>query len=309
MAIKPLTVDRSSPDVKALALCLLSVAIIFFDQRTDSLALARSALLTLTSPLVEVSTWPRVMLDGVGRTLKLSRDNRFLRERMFALQIENQKTVYLEAENVRLRALLGSARRVPGKVLPAEVMGIAPDTLHKTLVLDEGSSEGVAPGQAVLDAHGLMGQVIEVGLFSSRVLLITDVTHATPVQVVRNGFRAILQGTGDDSRLLLQHASNTADVREGDTLVTSGLGGRFPVGYPVAVVVSVLQDPATPFSIIHARPEAELGRSHYLGIVTDQQEAPDVNQQQPVADDEDDDAPAAASAPALAAPQEAEDAE
>jgi rod shape-determining protein MreC len=142
------------------------------------------------------------------------------------------------------------------------------------LSLDKGVGDEVRVGQAVLDSRGLVGQVVEAGLASSRVLMITDLSHSTPVQVLRNDYRAILRGTGEPARLLLQHVPDTADIREGDLLITSGLGGRFPSGYPVAVVRSVVHDPAEPFALIVAEPTAQLARSRHLVVVTESGRAP-----------------------------------
>jgi len=135
-----------------------------------------------------------------------------------------------------------------------------------------------------------VGQIVASGPLSSRVLMVTDLSHATPVQVLRNDLRAILRGTGAPERLSLQHVPNTADVRVGDLLVTSGLGGRFPPGYPVAVVEEVLQDPAAPFASIRARPTAQLARSRHLVLVGEQAAADAVAGSRDVA-------PAAATAP------------
>jgi rod shape-determining protein MreC len=154
-------------------------------------------------------------------------------------------------------------------VLVAELIGVSPNPLSHTVVINRGANEGVFEGQPLLDAFGLMGQVIEVSEHSSRVLLISDATHALPVQVNRNGVRAIAEGTGDLNRLRLRHVSNTTDIREGDLLVSSGLGKRFPVGYPVAEVESVVRDPGQAFATVIARPMARLDRSRHVLLVFD----------------------------------------
>jgi rod shape-determining protein MreC len=125
----------------------------------------------------------------------------------------------------------------------------------------------VVLGQPVLDARGLMGQVVELMPYTSRVLLLTDTTHSIPVQVNRNGLRAIASGTGNPERLELRHVADTADIKEGDLLVSSGLGQRFPAGYPVATVKEVIHDSGQPFAIVRAVPTAALNRSRYLLLV------------------------------------------
>jgi len=134
-----------------------------------------------------------------------------------------------------------------------------------------GRKDNLYVGQAVLDAEGLMGQVIEVGLATSRVLLISDVSHGIPVHVNRNGVRAIAVGSGSLDQLTLIHVPDTADIMVGDLLVSSGLGGRFPKGYPVGVVSMVKHDPGQPFAIVEARPMANLDRSRYVLLVFSEQ--------------------------------------
>jgi len=178
-----------------------------------------------------------------------------------------QQMASLAAENVRLRQLLNSAEMVKDRVLVAELIGISPDPLTHRVIVNKGLQHGVYLGQPLLDAAGLMGQVVEVSDYTSQVLLITDATHALPVQVNRNGVRAVAEGIGDLYQLKLRHLANTVDVREGDLLVSSGLGQRFPVGYPVAKVVSVVHDPGQPFARVVARPEAQLNRSRHVLLV------------------------------------------
>lgn len=153
------------------------------------------------------------------------------------------------------------------KVLIAELIGLSPDPLTHTVIIDRGRRDGVYRGQAVLDAFGLMGQVVEVHAHSSRVLLITDSSHALPVQVNRNGVRAIAEGTGNLNQLRLRHVSNTTDIRAGDVLVSSGLGGRYPVGYPVALVEEVIRDPGQSFATVLVTPKARLDRSRHVLLV------------------------------------------
>src|SRR5690606_17744536 len=182
------------------------------------------------------------------------------------LQAKVEKMAALSAENARLRQLLNSSAHLDDSVLIAELMGVAADPLRHIVVINKGGDAGVYVGQGVIDAHGLVGQVVEVSAYFSRVMLITDTTHAVPVQVNRNGVRAIADGTGLIAELQLSNVATTADVRVGDLLVTSGLGGHFPVGYPVAVVTSVDADSGS-FMKVRARPAAQLDRSRHLLLI------------------------------------------
>lgn len=178
-----------------------------------------------------------------------------------------QKLVSLTAENVRLRELLSSSTVVQDSVLVAELVSVSPDPLKHQIVIDKGASDAVYIGQPVIDAYGLIGQVIEVNALSARVIQISDSRHAIPVQVNRNGVRAVAEGSGRIDTLIIPNLVDTTDVRVGDLLVSSGLGQRFPVGYPVGVVKSVEQDPGQPFLTVVVRPSAQLDRSRYVLLV------------------------------------------
>ena len=250
-----------------MALGVLSLVLMTVDHRTDWLIGARALVSTLATPIFAVANVPYAGFELLSGWLFLHAENARLREEILGHAAENQRLEALEEEIDRLRALLGSTGRLRGSSRFAEVIGTSPDPTREQLVVDKGGSAGVRTGDAVLDADGLVGQVVAVNPVSARVLLVTDLSHATPVQVLRNDLRAILRGTGEPERLRLQHVPNTADVRVGDLLVTSGLGGRFPAGYPVAVVEEVVEDPTAPFASIRARPTAQLARSRHPVLV------------------------------------------
>ena len=173
----------------------------------------------------------------------------------------------LTAENNRLRDLLGSAAKLQDNVLVAELIGVDPDPERHEVIIDKGTSSGVFVGQPLLDAQGLMGQVIEISPYTSRVLLVSDQTHSVPVQVNRSNLRLIARGSGVTRQLELLHVQDTADIRVGDLLVSSGLGDRFPVGYPVGLVNKVEHDPGQPFALVTAIPSARLDRSRHVLLV------------------------------------------
>lgn len=178
-----------------------------------------------------------------------------------------QKMKALTVENIRLRDLLGSAVRLEDKVYIAELIGVNPDPDKSEILIDKGRSDGVFVYQSVLDAQGLIGQVIEVGSITSRILLISDQRHLVPVQVARNNLRLIVQGTGRTDEVDVLHVQDTADISLGDLLLSSGLAGRFPSGYPVARVISIDHDPGKPFATVRAKPTAFLDRSRHLVLV------------------------------------------
>jgi rod shape-determining protein MreC len=194
-------------------------------------------------------------------------ENKRLRAEALVLEAQVQQNAALMAENVRLRALLNSSALLQDDVLVAELIGVSPDPARHLVVLNKGTSDGVFVGQPLIDANGLMGQVVEAAPNSARVLLITDATHAIPVQVNRNGVRAIANGVGRLDHLELRHVASTEDIEVGDLLVTSGLGARFPEGYPVATVTEVVADPGQPFARVSAAPSAALTRSRHVLLV------------------------------------------
>jgi rod shape-determining protein MreC len=198
---------------------------------------------------------------------RADRRKRKLKTEALLLQGRLQKLAALTEQNVRLRELLNSSALVNEKVEVAELIGMDPNPFTHRIIINKGERDGVVLGQPVLDARGLMGQVVELMPYTSRVLLLTDTTHSIPVQVNRNGLRAIASGTGNPERLELRHVADTADIKEGDLLVSSGMGQRFPAGYPVATVKEVIHDSGQPFAIVRAIPTAALNRSRYMLLV------------------------------------------
>ncbi len=231
----------------------------------------RSTLEGVVAPLRVAAEFPYLISDEVGDVFAtregLLRRNAELERRVLELSQVSQQFLALKAENDRLRALLGSRSRLPAEVLIAEIIGVVPGPGTHQVILDKGEQAEVRVGHPVIDAQGLFGQVVEVGPMTSRVLLITDVNHAVPVQVNRNGVRSIAGGTGELDALQLENVAVTTDIREGDLLETSGLGGRFPPGYPVGYVNSVLVEPTAPFASVRVRPLAQLDRSRHVLVV------------------------------------------
>lgn len=250
--------------VRFLVLAVLSVALMVVDARFEVLKPARSQMSLVLMDAYWITDLPERLWQGVssqfGSRTELVAENEKLKTENLLLQGRMQKLAALTEQNVRLRELLNSSALVNEKVEVAELIGVDPNPFTHRIIINKGERDGVVLGQPVLDARGLMGQVVELMPYTSRVLLLTDTTHSIPVQVNRNGLRAIASGTGNPERLELRHVADTADIKEGDLLVSSGLGQRFPAGYPVATVKEVIHDSGQPFAIVRAVPTAALNR-------------------------------------------------
>jgi rod shape-determining protein MreC len=241
------------------------------DHRQQHLQFVRSALAVLTSPLQRLAQLPVTAVDWFSETFatrrRLREDNDALREANLVLKARLQKLDALEAENLQLRNLLDSSIKVGERVLIGELISVDLDPYTQQVTINKGSTSGVYEGQPVLDAEAVMGQVVHTTPFTSRVLLVTDTSHAIPVQVQRNGLRTIAVGTGRTNQLELPYLPINADIRQGDMLVTSGLGGTFPPGYPVASVSTVSRRAGEAFPHVLATPQAHLDRVREVLLV------------------------------------------
>ena len=248
--------------LRLLLFSLLAVSLMAIDHQGQHLRQIRSALSILTYPLVTIAAIPaRVggwMSDALTSEAQLQERYTALQERHRILQAKLLQFEALEVENRRLRSLLGSATRVADRAVVAELVEVSAEPFTRTIVIDKGTQDQVFLGQPVLDAYGVVGQVTEVNPGLSRVTLITDPGHAIPVQVERTGLRTILYGTGDDDEVDLPFLTASAKIKQGDVLVTSGMGGRFPPRYPVARISKVINDPNEAFLRITATPTARL---------------------------------------------------
>ena len=211
--------------------------------------------------------WGEVQITS-RETLEL--ENARLELENIVLHSKVQQLAALTIENVRLRELLNSTALLQENVYVAEIVAISPDPQLHYVMLNKGWVDGVYEGQAVIDANGLFGQVIELSSNYSRVMLISDTRHAVPVQVNRNGVRMIAEGTGNFTELRLPHIALTTDIVVGDVLSTSGLGDIFPLGYPVARITEVRHDPGQAFAIVTAKPFANLDRTRHVLLLFDE---------------------------------------
>jgi rod shape-determining protein MreC len=257
---------------KLLTLVLVSLIIMFADNRFGYLQQARYYASYTVMPihwLLEVPQSLSEQLSDVFRSREeLFRENQALQETLLMQQYQLQKIDHLTAENQRLSGLLNASAVVDDIVVRAQLVSEASDPFRKQVLVNKGTAHGVYEGQAVLDADGLFGQVISVEPYYSWVQLITDSQHSTPIQVNRNGIRAVVTGTlGSRHIMMMINMTDTSDIVVGDVLVTSGLGQRFPAGYRVGVITSIVHDPGQPFVTVTVEPTAQLNTSRDLLLV------------------------------------------
>lgn len=260
-------------EYRALSCLLLSAILMFVEQRSDRLDPVRLGLGYLAAPVLWTADLPaRASLlfdDVVVPRGDLIDENARLRGELLAARRRLQLLESLASENSRLLALEAATGSVEGEVTPAEIINVSPDPFSKRVLINRGAAHGVSPGQPLLDARGLMGQVDEVLPFASWVLLISDHRHVTPVEVNRNGERALARGArGTEAALDLQFVTQTQDMRAGDLLVSSGMGQVYPKNYPVARIVSVRADPGQDFVSVRARPLARMASTRHVMLVS-----------------------------------------
>ena len=234
----------------------------------------RSTLGALIHPIEIIASLPFEIIEQVSNLIitkqDLSTENKRLEQELLLLNARLQQYEILETENHRLRDLLESSFRLKNKVLVAEPVAIQLDSFHKKIVINKGESDEGYQGQPILDSSGIMGQIIQINPFSSTVLLITDPNHALPVQINRNGLRAIAVGSGENDALILEHLPNplitdsnlpnNAHVLTGDLIVTSGLGRRFPRDYPVGEVKEIIKNPGELSARVVVKPFAQFSK-------------------------------------------------
>lgn len=269
--------DNSNParipalGIRVLVCAALSVALMVMDQRQDHLSTIRKGVGIAVYPLQVVVDSPfrlwAWLTESTADRSELQRELARLRAEQILTRAELQQLTALRAENDRLRDLLDARPRSRDEIRVAEIMAVDANPYRHSFVIDIGENDNVYNGQAIIDADGVVGQVLEAGLTSSQAILISDPSHALPVEISRNGLRTIAKGTGEFDRLDLPFLPNNADIVPGDVLVTSGLGGEFPAGYPVAVVASVDRIPQASFANVTARPSSALDQVREVLVI------------------------------------------
>ncbi len=272
---KTLFAEEPDSGYRLLFAVLCAALILFIDVRFGWLKPVRNALSIVTETVVTVTDLPRRAFVGLDEAIAtrntLTAENARLMQENLVLQRHVQRLAALTAENSRLRELLNSSALLDSNVLVAEIIGVDPDPSRVEVIIDKGAADRLYVGQPVLDASGIIGQLIVVGPSQSRVILITDHRHGLPVEINRNGVRSIAIGTGKPGLLQLQYLAATTDIRVGDLLVSSGLGGVFPRGYPVGRVSRVERDPRETFMRVDVLPTAAIERSRHVLLVFAQQ--------------------------------------
>lgn len=261
----------SHPGLRVFILIVFSITLMILDMRVAAVSHVRNALSITLVPLQYVVSEPIKLIDKIANMVSshdvLLKENLNLKAQQLLLKAQVQRLLALEMENNQLKALLKSSAQLQGKMLIAQLLAVDVDPFIHQVVLDKGSRNNVYVGQPVLDANGVLGKVIQVGLYTSRVLLVNDRHSGVPILVTRNGVRAIAMGDSFTGKMRLINVPQTADIKQGDILVTSGLGDDFPEGYPLGRVASVVKDPGLQFAIIMVEPSASLDRARHVLLV------------------------------------------
>ncbi|RUO37592.1 rod shape-determining protein MreC [Aliidiomarina shirensis] len=268
-----LFIQRVSLRVRLTLALLLAFLLIFADHRLGIMQPVRSVLNSFVSPVQYLAVMPEQALDNlisqVQSRRRLVRENEQLKEDVLSLQGQMQRYQFLVSENERLRGLLSSESREERMRMVAEVIAVDSDPFSHQVVVNKGSRNGVYIGQPVIDAEGVIGQVVDVGVITARVILISDQSHAIPLRAESSGIRVIAQGVGNTNSIELMHVPHSTELAEGDLLMTSGLGGVFPEGYPVARISAIMRDESLPFAQVKAVPVANLDRIRMLLLLWD----------------------------------------
>jgi len=269
--MQTLFVRGPSITVRMAALVIASIALMTIDHRWQSLELARSTAASVLYPIQYAIDLPIRLYYWADETLNthqtLLEKNREFEARHLENRVQLQKLNIIEKENDRLRRLLSATPKTTERLLISEIIGVDLDPYQHLILLNKGSTNDVYRGQPILDSKGVMGQIIHVAARSSTAMLITDASHAIPVQIDRTGHRANVFGTGKTDYLDLRHLPHNIDIQLGDMLITSGLGGTFPPNYPVARITKIEHKAGEPFTTIQATPLAQLDKTREVLLV------------------------------------------
>ncbi len=261
-----------SPLHRLFLVLFFSAVLVFFDHRMSSFDVVRGYLQSFVSPLQYIANTPKQFMTWAAENIvtrqKLLAENQKYHLQELLFHEQKMQLDIIKQENERLRSLLASPLRTNIKKMVAEILSVDSDPYTHQVVINRGASDGVYEGQPVLDEQGIVGQILHVGTTSSRVILITDISHAVPVRVQRNGLRLIASGSGRIERLIHNFVPHSADIRVGDLLVSSGLGGKYPEGYPVARITTVNQNESREFATVLSQPVAQIDRLRYLLLLS-----------------------------------------
>jgi rod shape-determining protein MreC len=256
----------------------LAVLLMVVDARFRYAESIREVFALLAYPLQRAALAPSELFGAVGdfftTQVALEQENNQLRAKDLLAASDLLTLEALRAENIRLRHMLDARERIPRPATLAEILYQGRDPFSRKVIIDKGSREGIEPGQAVIDDIGVVGQVTRVHPFLAEVTLITDKEQRTPVEVVRNGLRAIVYGGGDKGTLDLSYTATNADIQADDLLVTSGIDGTFPPGLPVAKVTKIERDAAHSFAKITCVPTAGTDQNRQVLVLSREADLP-----------------------------------
>ncbi|EPA8368170.1 rod shape-determining protein MreC [Vibrio fluvialis] len=269
--MKPIFGRGPSLQLRLFFAVVLSASLMLADSRLGAFSHVRFLLNSLVAPIQYAADLPRSMFDGFYENFnsrqQLMESNRALKRDVLTLKSDLILLDQYREENQRLRKLLGSSFVRDEKKVVTEVMAVDTSPYRHQVVIDKGRVDGVYEGQPVINEKGIVGQVTFVAAHNSRVLLLIDPNNAIPVQNIRNDIRVIASGNGQTDEIQLEHIATSTDIEVGDLLVTSGLGGVYPEGYPVAYVSEVDKDTRREFASIKAKPVVDFDRLRYLLLI------------------------------------------
>ncbi len=267
-----------APLVRLFFFASLSLALLVVDARFRYGDGLRSWLALAAYPIQRAATWPIDTAMSLGAYFStqasLIAENERLRAQLLANVQDAQRYQELQSEAAEMRRMIGAAEKSPVLAMPAEVLYLSRDPYAHRIFIDRGSVQGVRPGSPVADDTGVVGQVTRVHPLLSEVTLLTNPDQAIPVQVVRNGLRAVAFGGGASGMLELRYMAANAEVQDGDQLVTSGIDGTYPAGLAVATIVSVERDPEHSFARVTCKPTAGIERGRYVLVLTNETARP-----------------------------------
>lgn len=268
----PFFVRGPAPLVRLAFFASLSLTLLVVDARFGYADAIRAVLALAAYPIQQAARLPVMAAEGVagyfGSQSRLRAENAELRAKLLAASLDAQRYESAAAEASNLRRLIGASERLERKSIPAEILYSGRDPFSRKVIVDRGTQHGARPGSPVVDEMGVVGQLTRAHAFVSEVTLLTDKGQAIPVQVLRNGLRAIAFGDGASGLLELRYMAANADIENGDLLVTSGLDGTYPAGLPVASVVRVERDAAYTFARVLAQPAAGVERGRYALVLS-----------------------------------------
>lgn len=271
--VRPILGRGPSPGLRFFFFALLAIGLMWLDQRQGYLEAVRRGMSMVTYPIQVVVNSPGAFWDWLHDVFatreRLQKENADLKLKLRDADFRIMRFADLEQENLRLRGLRDATARVTQRFIVGEILRVDLNPYRQRVIVNKGTRDGVFKGQAILDATGVFGQITQVGTFSSEAILITDSEHMIPVQVNRNGLRTIAVGTGELSlrKLSLPFLATNADIKVGDLLVSSGLGGVFPAGYPVATVTKIDKAATQTLAAIAAEPAARLDRDREVLLI------------------------------------------